>query len=458
MKENLKYKLVTSTTGEKFIYIPENGKFFHTDEAGLDIIDAMSSQKSDSEIIASLMAKGANKEAASAMIANIRKADIFKPKEMPESGANPSMLVLMVAQACNMRCRYCFAEGGTYHNSGLMSYEVATKAVDHLVKHADKADLTVCFFGGEPLLQFELIKQVVAYCHEIEAAGDKHFHFTTTTNGTLINTDIEEFFRKEHFSVQVSLDGDRVQNDKNRIFADGSGTYDAVLDRTRGLRRGTPGLKTHATISMDNVDMVNAFEHLSAEGFREVQIVPAHSEFLKEQYPVLEKEMDRLLEKLKALINQGDYKEALKMKMQMKGLKMVHFGQVRNRVCGAGTAMIVVDHEGKIYPCHRLTTYGETFCEGDIYNTDAAANSLLAEVTDACFDCWCRGLCAGGCPASNYAKTGDAKKPPEEYCNYQRHYYTKLLEIYADLTADDKQRLFHSMHIKQQTDQPDPGC
>lgn len=185
-----------------------------------------------------------------------------------------SAIILMVVQECNLRCVYCYGNGGEYTNKGIMSEKTAFDSVDFLINNSDDEELFITFFGGEPLLNFKLIKEVVEYCKKREIDTRKKFRYSITTNGTLINKEIEEFLKDNKFIIQISIDGEKEKHNANRYDINGIGSYETVIKKTENLRKDSL-VSARATISSNNMGYVEIFEHLVSLGFCVVPIAIA---------------------------------------------------------------------------------------------------------------------------------------------------------------------------------------
>ncbi|NLA86561.1 MAG: thioether cross-link-forming SCIFF peptide maturase [Clostridiales bacterium] len=328
-------------------------------------------------------------------------------------------LCLHVSHACNLSCDYCFAGEGRYHGeTALMTPEVGKKAIDFLIEHSGKRrNLEVDFFGGEPLLNWDVVKQIVAYAREIEKSKGKNFRFTLTTNGVLIDDDVIEFANKEMHNVVLSLDGRKEIHDRSRKFLDGRGSYDLILPKSRELvnRRGGRGYYIRGTYTHRNVDFTKDILHMAELGFTELSMEPVVSKE-GDPYALTAEDMPELLHQYELLAV-----EMLKRKKEGRGFTFYHFMLdldggpcIYKRVagCGSGTEYLAVTPSGDLYPCHQFV--GEpafkmgTLWEG-VTNTDKREAFSRCNVYSQpeCRDCWARLYCAGGCAANAYHATGD---------------------------------------------------
>ena len=346
------------------------------------------------------------------------------------SGIIKSMC-LNVSHLCNLRCEYCFADGGTYNGAAEnMSLDVARKAIDMIVsKSANRHNLEVDFFGGEPLLNFDVVKKTVEYARSIEKAHNKNFRFTITTNAMLLNDEIIDFFNKEMYNVVVSIDGRRSVHDCVRKTASGKGSFDTAIKnalRFKQLRKGQYYIR--GTYTALNKDFSQDVLFLNDLGFDQLSIEPV---VLPENHRLAIKKEDS--EQLKA-----EYDKLAEAYVERrKGEKWFNFfhfmldiynGPCESKRlvgCGAGNDYVAVAPNGNIYPCHQSD--GEKdYVIGNVldgtFNTEIpkffAENNLLKK--DKCRNCWAKYYCSGGCAANAIKYGGGINKPYELSCELMR--------------------------------------
>ena len=363
-----------------------------------------------------------------------RQGLLFSPegehKPAVYSGIIKSMC-LNVSHLCNLRCEYCFADGGTYNGAAEnMSLDVALKAIDMIVsKSANRHNLEVDFFGGEPLLNFDVVKKTVEYARSIEKAHNKNFRFTITTNAMLLNDEIIEFFNKEMYNVVVSIDGRRSVHDCVRKTASGKGSFDTAIKnalRFKQLRKGQYYIR--GTYTALNKDFSKDVLFLNDLGFDQLSIEPV---VLPENHRLAIKKED--IEQLKA-----EYDKLAEAYVERrKGEKWFNFfhfmldiynGPCESKRlvgCGAGNDYVAVAPNGNIYPCHQFD--GEKdYVIGNVldgtFNTEIpkffAENNLLKK--DKCRNCWAKYYCSGGCAANAIKYGGGINKPYELSCELMR--------------------------------------
>lgn len=341
-------------------------------------------------------------------------------------------LCLHIAHDCNLACRYCFAGEGEYKGDrSLMSYEVGRKALDFLVANSgSRRNLEVDFFGGEPLLNFDVVKKLVAYGRELEKKKDKHFRFTLTTNGVLLNDEVMAFANQEMDNVVLSIDGRKEVHDRMRPFKNGTGSYDFIIDKFKKMAESRKQTKYYVrgTFTHHNLDFVEDVLHLADEGFEQISVEPVVAG-PEEPYAISEEDIPIICEGYDRLA-----KEMLKRKKEGRGFHFFHFmidlsggPCVYKRLsgCGSGTEYLAVTPWGDLYPCHQFVGE-EKFCLGNvgdgIVRTDICDSFKQCNVyaKEECRHCFARFYCSGGCAANAYHFHGDINQPYEIGCELQR--------------------------------------
>ena len=337
----------------------------------------------------------------------------------PKSGGEIKALCLHVSHACNLSCGYCFAGEGRYHGaSALMPLDVAKRAVDFLIEKSGKRrNLEVDFFGGEPLLNWDVVKETVAYARSNEKAHNKNFRFTLTTNGVLIDDDVIDFCNREMTNVVLSLDGRPEVHDRLRKTPGGGGSYDLIVPKFRELvaRRGDKSYYIRGTYTHFNTDFTNDLLHMADLGFTELSMEPVVSKkgdpyaLTEADFHILEEQYERLAV------------EMLRRKREGRGFRFYHYlidleggPCVYKRVagCGVGTEYLAVTPAGDLYPCHQFVGDAR-YKMGNLWDgvTNTEKRDAFSRCTAAsrpeCRDCWARLFCAGGCAANAYHAAGD---------------------------------------------------
>lgn len=352
-----------------------------------------------------------------------------------------SALTLMIIQECNLKCKYCYGDGGEYNDKGKMKKEVALQAVDFLIDETDCDNLSIAFLGGEPLLNFNLIKEVVKYCKMLEIDKGKKFTYSITTNGTLINREIEKFLEDNHFTIQISLDGLKDKHNKNRFFENGKGTYDIVIEKTKNLREKSL-VSARATVTNDNLNYTEIFKHISALGYRAVPIAEANNMIDESHYTQLENENIKYIKYFEQLIKEKNFNEAKKMILLMAAIQKLEYGSERVYGCGVARHSYAVDINGFLYPCHRFVSNKKNSL-GNIYkgvgsNREKFLKDINVHNRVQCKECWAQNLCLGGCPYENQNETGNIKESSSRRCKFMKKFFEELIKVYINMDDEDK--------------------
>lgn len=342
-------------------------------------------------------------------------------------------LCLNVVHDCNLKCKYCFAEEGEYKGCRKpMSAETGKKAIDFVIKKSGpRKNIEVDLFGGEPLMVFDTIKEIVDYAREQEKIYNKNIRFTMTTNATLLNDEIMEYMDKNMGNIILSIDGRKSINDAVRIRKDGSGSYDRILPKIKSMvdrRDKSKQYYVRGTFTRNNTDFYEDVISLVNEGFREISVEPV---VLPE-----ESELSLRREDLPKIFEQYDllYKEMLRRHKEGDSFKFYHFNIdlnggpcVYKRIsgCGAGFEYVAVTPDGEVYPCHQFVG-NKDFLLGNL-NDEEIDNELSLKFKKAhiynkpiCKQCWARFYCSGGCQANNFNFNNDINIPYEIGCEMQK--------------------------------------
>ena len=353
-------------------------------------------------------------------------------------------LCLHIAHDCNLACKYCFASEGEYNQNKreLMSYEVGKRALDFLVENSgSRHNLEVDFFGGEPLMNFEVVKELVKYGRSIEEEKDKKFRFTLTTNGVLLNDDILDFANKEMSNLVLSIDGRREVHDRMRPFRGGQGSYDKIVDKFKKAAdsRNQMNYYVRGTFTRNNLDFSEDVKHLADLGFEQISVEPVVAAE-DEPYSIREEDVPVILEQYDKLAL-----DLLERKKKGKPVNFFHFmidltggPCVAKRLsgCGSGTEYLSVTPTGDLYPCHQFVGKDD-FKLGDVYtgitNTSVQNEFKLCNVyaKEKCRECFARFYCSGGCAANSYNFSGDINGAYDIGCMLQK----KRVEVAIMLKA-----------------------
>lgn len=425
-----------------------SGSIHVVDEVGYDIIAMFESHTPD-QIVSAIMEKYGHREDVTEpeirdYIGDVQalkdSGKLFTPDTFADmagtfkqrSGDVVKALCLHVAHTCNLNCSYCFASQGKYHGErAIMSYEVGKQALDFLMDHSGtRRNLEVDFFGGEPLMNWDVVKQLVRYARSVEKERGKNFRFTLTTNGVQIDDDVIDFCNKEMSNVVLSLDGRKEINDRTRVDYAGNGSYDRIVPKFQKLvaARGNKDYYMRGTFTHANPDFTNDVFHMADLGFTELsmepvvcspgdpaELTPEDLEIVKEQYEILAKDM-------------------LRRKKEGKPITFYHYMLdltegpcIYKRIsgCGSGTEYMAVTPWGDLYPCHQFVGE-EKYKLGDVWNgvtnTDLREEfrSCNAYARTECADCWAKLYCSGGCAANAMHATGSIRGVYEPGCELFR--------------------------------------
>ena len=341
-------------------------------------------------------------------------------------------MCLHISHDCNLRCKYCFASTGDFGTGRkLMPLETAKAAIDFLLeKSVGRENLELDFFGGETLMNFDVVKQTVAYARSKEKEYGKNFRFTITTNGMLLDDDAIDFINKEMYNVVLSIDGRKEVNDRMRVRADGNGSYDRIVKNFKKLveKRGDKEWYVRGTYTKYNLDFSEDVMHLHDVGFDQVSVEPVVSDpnlpyaITEEDLPEVFDEYDRLALRLLDARKKG---EGFNFFHFMLDLDQGPCAIKRLRGCGCGNEYVAVTPEGDIYPCHQFVGM-EDWKMGSVLDNsvdmDAKARFAKANIygkTD-CGDCWAKFYCSGGCNANNLQYAGDILKPHKLSCELEK--------------------------------------
>ena len=348
------------------------------------------------------------------------------------SGSVVKALCLNVAHDCNLRCRYCFADEGGYHGSrSLMDFQTGKAALDFLIKGSGtRRNLEVDFFGGEPLLNFEVVKQLVAYGRSVEKEAGKNFRFTLTTNGLLLDDEKLDFINKEMSNLVLSIDGRKDVHDGMRKDAGGNGSYERILPKLLNAAesRGRTNYYVRGTYTRANLDFASDVMHLRDLGFENISVEPVVAP-LDEDYALQKEDIPFLLE-------QYDRLSAYMLDCESKGepFNFFHFNidldagpcvVKRLRGCGAGCDYLCVTPNGDLYPCHQFAGNSD-FLMGNVFEGIARKDikekfgGLNVYSRDECAGCFARHYCSGGCAANAYNFTGSVNGVYDIGCALQK--------------------------------------
>ncbi|MGN0435453.1 MAG: thioether cross-link-forming SCIFF peptide maturase [Wujia sp.] len=342
-------------------------------------------------------------------------------------------LCLHIAHDCNLACKYCFADEGTYngHPRELMSYEVGKQALDFLIENSgNRRNLEVDFFGGEPLMNFEVVKKLVEYGRSREKEANKNFRFTLTTNGVLIDDDMIDFCNREISNVVLSLDGRKCVNDVMRPTRNGKGSYDIIVPKFQKFvaKRGDKSYYVRGTFTHNNLDFTEDFKLMADLGFKEISIEPVVADddsgfaIREDDLQTIYDQYDKLAVDIINRHKEGKPVTFFHFMLDLNGGPCVY---KRLSGCGSGTEYLAVTPQGKLYPCHQFVGH-EDFELGDVFNginkPEMVEEFKLCNVyaKDKCKDCFARFYCSGGCAANSFQFHGSILDAYDIGCKLQR--------------------------------------
>ncbi|MCL1877759.1 MAG: thioether cross-link-forming SCIFF peptide maturase, partial [Defluviitaleaceae bacterium] len=373
----------------------------------------------------------------------IDAGQLFAPDRAAEARAHMrnrspvvKALCLHIAHECNLRCAYCFAGKGNYSETdrGLMPFAVGKNALDFLIENSGtRRNLEVDFFGGEPMLNFDVVKKIVAYGREREVAAGKNFRFTLTTNAALLDDENIAYINKTFDNVVLSLDGRKHVNDGMRRLASGGGSYEKILPKIKALAdaRGHENYYVRGTYTRHNLDFAADVLHLADAGFVNISVEPVVAS-PSADYSIREEDLSALFVQYEILAE-----ALLAREREGRGVRFFHFEIdptggpcVARRVtgCGAGAEYLAVTPSGKLYPCHQfvgdeqflLDAPSPTFSDCHVYTKPE------------CIDCWAKFYCGGGCFATAFYMNGDIAKPDRISCELMKKRVECALYVFSE--------------------------
>ena len=341
-------------------------------------------------------------------------------------------MCLHVSHDCNLRCDYCFAATGDFGTGRkLMTFETGKKAIDFLLREsAGRKNLELDFFGGEPLMNFDVVKQIVEYAREEEKKVGKTIRFTITTNGMLLTEEKMDFINNEMSNVVLSIDGRKEVNDRMRKRVDGRGSYDRIIENFKKFvpMRGDKDYYVRGTYTKYNLDFSEDVIHLYEQGFEQISVEPVMAPpempyaITEEDLPKIFDEYERLSKRIQEILDSGKFINFFHF---MLDLEAGPCAIKRLKGCGCGNEYVAISPEGDIYPCHQFVGM-EEYKMGNLdegtFNKDMKKEFAGAHVYSKpeCRKCWAKFFCSGGCNANNYIYCGDIHKSHKLSCEIQR--------------------------------------
>ena len=361
--------------------------------------------------------------------------DTFEPKAgvlKAKTSGVVKALCLHIAHTCNLNCSYCFASQGKYNGDrAVMSFEVGKQALDFLIANSgSRRNLEVDFFGGEPLMNFDVVKQLVAYARSIEKEHNKNFRFTLTTNGMLIDDDVIEFSNKEMSNVVLSLDGRKEIHDRFRVDYAGKGSWERIVPKFQKLVQAREGKNYYmrGTFTHANPDFLEDIKVMLDLGFTELSMEPVvcapgdPSELTPEDMEIVKDQYEKLAELMLQRDDEGKPFTFYHYMIDLKGGPCIY---KRISGCGSGTEYMAVTPWGDLYPCHQFVG-DDKYLLGNVW--DGVSNTIIQEefascnvyARPDCKDCWAKLYCSGGCAANAYHATGSVRGVYKSGCELFR--------------------------------------
>ena len=384
-----------------------------------------------------------------------REGQLFSPDDYEKfadlmTNAPIKSMCINISHDCNLRCEYCFAAKGDFgHGRCLMSAETAKKAIDFIIENSGtRHNLEVDFFGGEPLMNFDVVKQTVEYARSIEKQYNKNFRFTITTNGLLLDSENTEYINREMSNVVLSLDGRKEVNDRLRVTPNGKGCFDVIVPKYQELvskRSADKDYYIRGTFTKYNLDFTEDVLKINELGFDQISIEPVVSD-PKLDYSVKYEDLPRVFEEYDRLAN-----TIIDARKKGRGFNFFHFmidldqgpcAVKRLRGCGCGNEYVAVTPQGDIYPCHQFVG-NEEYKMGNLndgsFNTDMkrmfAKNNVYTK--ENCKNCWAKFYCSGGCSANNFQYEGSVAKPHKISCELEKKRLECAIMIKAALADSE---------------------
>lgn len=446
------------SNGYNMVLDINSGSIHEVDDLVYDVISLLDESVSDDKIKESLHGRYSADEIEEALeeLRELNKQGMLFTDDIYENAIDAfknrplvvKALCLHIAHDCNLACRYCFAEEGEYHGRrALMSYEVGKKSLDFLIEHSgSRRNLEVDFFGGEPLMNWKVVEALVHYGREQENIHDKHFRFTVTTNGVLLNDEIMDFCNQEMDNVVLSIDGRKEIHDFMRPFRNGKSSYDLIVPKFQKFAesRNQDKYYVRGTFTHYNLDFAKDVLHLADLGFKQISVEPVVAP-PEADYAIREEDLPIILEQYDLLA-----KEMIKREKEGRGFNFFHFmidltggPCVYKRLsgCGSGTEYLAVTPWGDLYPCHQFVG-NEDFILGNV-DTGVVRDDITSEFKNCnvyakkeCSDCFARFYCSGGCAANAYNFHNNINSVYEIGCKMQQKRVECALMIKAAL-ADE---------------------
>ena len=448
------------SNGYNIVMDINSGAVHIVDDVVYDVLPLLEEKKREEDILAVLSGKYSEEAVREALseCRELEEAGVLFTEDVYENAIEnfshrPTVvkaLCLHIAHDCNLACRYCFAEEGEYHGRrALMSFEVGKQALDFLIANSgNRRNLEVDFFGGEPLMNWQVVKDLVKYGREQEKKHGKNFRFTLTTNGVLLDDEVMEFCNREMANVVLSIDGRKEVHDFMRPFRKGKGSYDLIVPKFRKFAESINQDKYYVrgTFTRHNLDFAKDVLHLADLGFKQISVEPVVA-LPEEEYALREEDIPQICEEYDRLAA-----EMIKRHREGKEFNFFHFmidltggPCVYKRLsgCGSGTEYLAVTPWGDFYPCHQFVGE-EAFLMGNVFD-GLKASELQEEfkgcnvyAKEKCRNCFAKFYCSGGCAANAYKFHGSINDAYDVGCELQRKRIECAVMIKAALAEEDE--------------------
>jgi len=401
-------------------------------------------------------------------------ADVIENSKTKLLSYTPYMLALCVAQSCNLSCIYCYAEeSGSNCKNQLMEFDVAKKTIDYLIENSKNIkNLHIQFFGGEPLLNFKVMKQIVEYSKKVGQQANKVFTFSLTTNATLLDEEVQHYLIDNDITTKLSIDGDQATHDKQRPFRDGSGSYRNVLINSltfkdKLIRKGKFAPSVRANVINGSAEKLSEIaEIFSAMGFKAIDIAAIFGKhgsddnglaITEEEFDAINRQMDDYIEQwLQNKINEGKpLKNNYIEREVVKKLRMLNRNNLLEGIrCGVGRGTNAVDVNGNIYPCHRYQGM-EKYIIGNVadggVDTDKVSSyysAIIENMLENCTTCWMRYKCGGPCPWRVSVEDGSMCPSDKLSCEEIKYSFIQGAYLYVSLQEAKPDMLKHYLNEK----------
>lgn len=428
--------------GSSFLFNVENLKAFRINRNLFDKITNIQEGRTSANACSAALIRALDE------LGILQEAPIDKVIEKGKRNNSVKHISLNISQSCNLKCIYCYGGEGEYGLKGLMDEKTAFKAIDWLVQHSlDSKRLVLTFFGGEPLLNFKLIKKVVRYTKSQSFRKSKEFHFSITTNGILLTSEIISYLNKNKFSVVISIDGDLEIQNRNRPFKRINSDHNKTFEKIHKFLISRNGDATaRATITRHNSNTKQIRDFLIEMGFQRIVLSQASIDANNSCIESCGITMQQKLDILSDLENQAaeiirDIKNCCKPKTKVitEIIKALHQREKKKYYCGIGKGYLAVSISGDIFPCHRFVGH-QDFLMGNIFQDEIENKKYIKNFgfsQKKCVNCWSRYLCGGGCMHNNFLSSNSLYEPDEDTCRQIRRTIEMAIYVYNELNEND---------------------